>query len=836
MSNSGAREILRGGYLAGPFLIAAMMAAGAALGTGAPPRKQVSRLEVQPPGIRLVGPQATQRVLVTVALPDGSRRDITDEAAFRVADAKVAVVSPQEATIRPRANGTTAVAVRWNGLTARVPVTVAEANRPFVPSFEADVIPTLSRLGCSQGACHGAQQGKGGFRLSLRGYAPEMDFVTVTRQLGGRRISREAPEQSLLLRKPLMQNTAHRGGKRLDKDSPEYRLLLAWIAQGATGPTGKDAPLTRLVVLPPTRTMRPGQKQRLLVRAVYADGRTEDVTGRALFATNDVAVASVDEDGLVTQQRAGETAILAKYRDKLSVAVFTAPYAQKVSPAAFTAENNYVDRHASAKLRSLNIEPSPLCTDQEFLRRVYVDAIGTLPSEAEARAFLDSRDPKKRDKLIDALLQRPEFGQVWALKFGDLFVLRKEYLGRKNAMILQQWLTEQFNANRPWDKIVTDLLTATGDPYENRAGMFFISRTPQKENEKYWIRKAENTAEMTAQVFLGSRIGCAKCHNHPSEKTTQDDYYRFVALWQQVTGKGERGGVIPERIEATASGDVRHPRSGEVVRPQPLDGTRLTFVKDEDRRLRAVQWMIRRPEFSRSIVNRVWARCFGQGIIEPVDDVRSTNPAKNEPLMQALCRDFVSQGYDLKHLTATILKSRTYQRSAKPVKGNRFDTRYFARYPARRLGAEELVDAVAQVTGVPDKYQQLGLGTRALELADAEIPSLLLDTFGRPPRVMPSDSERTCSPAVSQALALLNSAAIQQKLKASQGVLPDLLKSGKTDAQVIESLFLRALARRPTAAETKALAAAVKTAPGREEGFQDVLWALLNTKDFLFNY
>ena len=815
-------------YLAAPLALA--VAAYAA------PRKapaSAARLEATPSAVRLTGPRATQRILVTAVLPDGTRRDVTDEAAFASSAPAVAAASVGE--VAARGDGQTTVVASWRGRKARVGVSVQGAKRPADISFAADVVPTLSRLGCSQGACHGAAQGKGGFKLSLQGYAPELDFVSITRHLGGRRISREAPERSLFLRKPLLE-VAHKGGKRLETGTREYDLLLAWLRQGAPGPAEKEPQISRLVVSPSERQMRPGEKQRLLVRAVYTDGRAEDVTRRALFVSNDLAVATVDETGRVTQRRAGETAVLARYRDKLTVARFVAPFDQAVSEAAYKPRNNYVDDHVNAKLRQLRIEPSGLCTDQEFLRRVYVDAIGTLPTEEEARAFHTDKDPKKRDKLVDALLQRPEYGMVWALKFGDLFLLRKEYLQRKNAMLLQHWLMEQFNANRPWNQIATDVLTATGDPEVNRGALYFISRAPQKEGEKYWVRKAENTAEMTAQVFLGSRIACAKCHNHPTEKTTQDDYYRWVSLWQQVTGKGERGGVIPERLEATASGDVRQPRTGELVEPLPLDRAKLMFAKDEDRRVKTVQWMVRQPEFARNIVNRFWARAFGQGIIEPVDDVRSTNPAKNEPLMKALCDDLIAHNYDLKHLMGTILKSRTYQLSSKPNKTNRIDTKLFSHYPARRLGAEEMVDALSQVTGVPEKFPNMPLGMRAMELADAEINSVMLDTFGRPARVMPADAERACSPAISQALALLNGEAVQQKLKSPDSVLVGMLKEKKPDAQVMDSLFLRALARRPTPAESKTLLTAIAKAPNRDEAFQDLLWALLNSKEFMFTY
>lgn len=822
--------LLAASYLVGPLALAAAVRVAAA------PPQQTVRLEVVPANVRLDGPAATQRLLVTAVSPNGARRDVTDTAVFRTTSPKVARLAASGEIAPGGSDGQAVVVASWNGRSARVPVSVTGAKTPFAPSFAGDVVPVLSRLGCSSGACHGAQQGKGGFRLSLRGYAPELDWIRITRELGGRRISREAPERSLFLKKPLME-VAHAGGKRLDKNSREHRILLSWLQQGTPGPTGKEPTLAKLIVLPGDRdSLKAGDKQRLLVRAVYSDGRAEDVTNRALFSSNDVAVATVDETGLVTQQRAGETAVVVKYRDKVAVARFVAPFVQAVNPAAFTARANFVDDAVNAKLRQIHVEPSGLCTDSEFLRRAYIDAIGTLPTAGEARAFLDDRDPDKRAKLVDALLQRPEFGLVWALKMGDLFVLRKEYLGRKNAMQFQAWLAEQFNANRPWDKIASDILTATGDPDENRAAFYFVSRAPQKDGEKYWIRKTENTAEMTAQVFLGSRIACARCHNHPTEKTTQDDYYHFVALWQQVTGKGMREGSIPERVEGTGNGEVRQPRTNELMEARPLDRMRLGFAKNEDRRVKTVRWMVKQPAFAQNIVNRVWARCFGQGIVEPVDDIRSTNPPKNQALMDALCRDFVARGYDLKHLMTTIMKSRTYQLSAVPNKTNRIDTRNFSHYPARRLPAEELVDALAQVTGVPDKFQNMALGARAIELADAEIPSLMLDTFGRPPRVQPSDTERACSPAVSQALALLNSEAVQQKLKSPDNVLVPLLKSESNDARVLETLFLSALARRPTPGENKTLLAAVKKAPSREEAFQDLLWALVNSKDFQFAY
>ncbi len=825
------------------FLIAILLVLAARVALAAPPHRQTGsvakisakpvRLAIAPSSVQLIGPRAVQRLLATAFFSDGSQQDVTDHATFINTSPKWATLVNGE--VAAKADGNGYVAAKWSGLTAKAAISATGTHQEIVYSFVNDVVPVLSRLGCSQGTCHGAAQGKGGFRLSLRGYAPEIDIVSITRQLGGRRISREAPASSLFLRKPLSE-VPHRGGKRLDRSSREYAILLGWLKQGTPGPTGKESPLAKLEILPGDRQMKPLEKQRLIVRATFADKSTEDVTARAIYGSNDVALATVDASGLVTMQRAGETAVTAKYMDKLAVVRVLSPFDQKVSDASYASANNYIDPLVNAKLKQLHIEPSGICTDSEFLRRAFLDAIGTLPTADEAKAFLDDHDLKKRDKLVDSLLQRPEYGEIWALKFGDLFVLRREYMQRKYAMMMQQWLAEQFNANRPWDKIATDILTAKGDLETSPGGYFFVSRAPQKPGQGYWVRASEPTAEMTAQVFLGSRIQCAKCHNHPTERYTQDDYYHYAALWQQLVGKGENDGGVPEKLASEDKSDIRQPRTNDIMIPRPLDRSDLGFGKDEDRRVKAAAWIVGQEEFSRNIVNRYWARCFGMGIVEPVDDIRSTNPARNEPLMHALCDDLHRHNFDLKYLLGTIMKSRTYQLSPVPTRTNKIDTRLCSHYPARRINAEELLDAVAQVTGVPDKFNGMGLGARASELADTEIPSLMLDTFGRPPRVQPSDSERSCSPAISQALAFLNSEFIQQKIKSSDCVLKPLLKSTKPDAEILDILYLSSLSRHPSPAESAALLAAIKQSPSREEGFQDALWALLNSKEFLFNH
>jgi ribosomal protein L10 len=714
--------------------------------------------------------------------------------------------------------------------------TLPVASPPPKISFTDDVVPTLARLGCSSGTCHGAAQGKGGFRLSLRGYAPELDYASITKQLGGRRITPTEPQASLFLRKPLLE-IPHRGGKIFDKNQPEYKLLLGWIEQGALSSTGAESPLASVTLNVSDKTMAIGQKMPLRVTASYENKREENVTKRALFASNDPAVASVDENGNVTLLRSGETAIVVKYRDKVAAVRVVSPYAQKTNPAVFTAKsNNYIDTHVLTKLQQLNIEPSGRCTDQEFMRRAYIDTIGTLPTEAEARSFLESKSPTKRAELVDSLLTRPEFGMVWALKLGDLFVLRKEHMQRRNAMQFQAWLADQFNNNVAWDTLTTQILTATGPLETNPATLFWISRVPMKPEQGYWIRATENSTEMIAQVFLGNRIGCAKCHNHPTEKYTQDDYYRFVTLFHQTSSSGESDEGLPIVLEAKFPNEMKNPRTGKAMLGCGLDRIPMTFAKDEDRRVQAARWVVEQDDFARNIVNRLWARCFGQGIIEPVDDIRSTNPAKNEPLMRALCADLRAHKFDIKYLLKTILASDTYQRSSVATPTNKIDTKNFSRYYARRLPAEELADALAQVTGVGDKYQGLPYGARAIEVSDAEIPSIMLDTFGRPARIQCAEGERSVTPALGQALALLNSEVVQNKLKSGECVIHPQNRGKQTDAKVLDSLFLSTLARYPKPQEYVTLTKIIGESKNKDEAWQDVLWALLNSKEFLFNH
>jgi hypothetical protein len=799
----------------------------------AEPAIRFEKLTLLPPRIRLGGPNAGHRVVVLGTTANGKTVDLTGKVRLVTGSLKVAAADGNR--VAARGDGKTALVATYGELTARSAVEVADAGAAPYQSFRNDVVPVLARLGCSAGTCHGANSGKGGFKLSLRGYAPELDFLWITRQFSGRRISPEEPEQSLFLRKPLME-VPHGGGQALTPGSPEHRTLLGWLREGAPGLAEAEPRLTALRALPGDRTYQPRETQRLIVQAEYSDGSTRDVTDRVLFRSNDSAVAEVSGDGVITAVGPGATAVQAKFGDLLAVVRATVPFPFKVDPAAYRRPGGVVDTPVLAKLRQLNLEPGGPCSDEEFLRRVFIDVLGTLPTSDEARRFLDDPAPDKRERLIEAVLQRPEYASIWALKLCDVSMVRKEHMGRKNTVALHQWLTEQFLANRPWDQLTADLLTATGAPEENPATLWWASRQSTRPNARGWVRHYELTGEVAAQVFLGQRIQCAKCHNHPTERYTQDDYYRFAAIFAQVNGEG-RADPIPDRFVATDPGEVRQPRTGQVP-AAPVGAAPLTVAEGEDRRVRFVEWLRGEGKdlFARAAVNRVWARLFGQGIVEPVDDLRSTNPARNEALLDALAREFIAHGYDLKHLIGVILRSRTYQTTSQATRHNLVDTQFFSRYPVRRLQGEELVDALAQVTGVPDRFATFPVGTRAIELPDSELPSQALDTFGRPTRVTPCDCDRNPAPSLSQALELFNGDALQAKLRHPEGIVLNLIRAARPESEAIEELYLRALSRRPTPRESEAVQQALLRSPNLQEGMQDLLWALLNTKEFMFQH
>lgn len=752
------------------------------------------------------------------------------------------------------------------------------------PSFQHDIMPLMTRYGCNSGGCHGKLVGQNGFRLSLRGYAPEFDFEYIARESRGRRINLTAPLQSLLLRKATGQEP-HGGGKRFDADSPAARVLANWISAGAQGPQPDETALLRIDVSPETRTLRIGESHQLLVTAVYSNGHRRDVTWLTRFATSDPGTLDVSPSGVATAIRHGETVVRAAFQDQVEIATLVTPFSEPNKPEWYATRNNAVDDHVFDKLAALHIEPSALCDDATFIRRVFLDAIGTLPTAVEVHAFLADGSPDKRTKLIDQLFDRPEFVDFWALQLGDLLQNRKErdhdVRGAKGVRAMHQWLREQLSSRASWRDIATAVLTADGPCDQNPAVGFYIVTVGEKEAEK------SEVADSVAQAFLGTRIGCARCHNHPLEKFTQDDYYHFVGFFSRVAldrKKPEDGGtklfvgnrhmlnlqrelqkkrdeldslkqaesVDAKKIDETAKRvsdlerqleqtrmspvAVSQPRTHERLVPRPLDRSPLDIPAGEDPRRSLVRWITdsANEQFSGAMVNRLWKHFLGVGLVEPVDDLRATNPPSNGPLWKTLNREFVSSGYDLRHVMRMIMNSRTYQLSSSTRESNFRDTRFFSHYYARLLPAEVLLDAICQTTGGPEQFVGYPLGVRAIQVPDPGVESYFLTLFGRSERTTACACERKTEVTLPQLLHLQNSEELYRKMKSADGAFAKLIASESDNGLVVDSLFLSTLSRLPGKEQRNTILELLQTGD-REEVLLDVFWALLNSKEFTFN-
>jgi hypothetical protein len=712
------------------------------------------------------------------------------------------------------------------------------------PSFLNDVEPLFTRLGCNQGACHGKGAGQNGFRLSLRGYAPELDYQWLTREYEGRRICLAVPEASLLLRKPLGQ-APHEGGKLFSEHSREHDVLLAWIRAGAPGPQVTDPTVKSLEVLPGNRALAPGQEQQMTVTAEYSDGSRRDVTWLTRFDSNDPGTAEVDARGLVRVRRNGETAVRASFQGLVSVVIVTAPFDRPVRADLLARRNNFIDDAVFNKLAALRIEPSDLCDDATFLRRAFLDTIGVLPTADEVRAFLADTRPDRRARLIDGLLERPEFVDYWALQLGDLFQNRKErdhdVRGTKGVRGFHEWLRAQVAANRAWDELARDVLTATGKATDNPAvGYYVVTVGEHREAER------SEVVASVAQAFLGSRIGCAQCHNHPLERYTQDDFYHFSAYFSRIKLERRDPRQGPTTLVVSAPDPnqnknpvgVTQPRTGKFLAPRPLDRSETDVKPGEDPRVKLGAWITnpKNESFSGAMVNRLWQHFLGVGLVEPVDDLRASNPPSNPELWQALNREFVGHKFDLKHLMRVILNSRTYQLSAATRPANEQDGRFFSHFYVRRLPAEVLLDALGRSTGVPDVFPGYPAGLRSAQLPDPALKSYFLTLFGKSERVTACACERNGEVTMPQLLHLENGDSVVQKIASPQGRLAGWLKAKRPDAEVIEEMFLDTLSRPPTAAERETVSRSLDTAGNREEFYRDLFWALLNAKEFAFNH
>jgi hypothetical protein len=708
---------------------------------------------------------------------------------------------------------------------------VCAAAPPDHPTFVRDIAPILNKTGCTSGPCHGSAKGKNGFKLSLRGYDAQFDYEALLYDLSGRRFNRADPAKSLMLAKPT-QEVAHGGGLRFEKDSDYYRTISRWIATGAPyGDPAKDA-VTSLEVTPREIHMaKPGESAQVKVVARFADGETRDVTREATVESNTPDVAKVDDASQVKGERIGEATLLVRYQGKFS----TIPVAVLNPKPGFVwkaeVQNNYIDRWIDEKLKRSKILPSGLTDDATFLRRVSLDLTGQIPTPEQVRAFLSDPAPTKlkRARLIDKLIASSAYVDHWTVKWGDLLQANRKYLGEKGVYGFQEWIRDSIAANRPYDKMVRDLLTAKGSSYDERAANYFRI-----------TRDAKPTMEKTTQVFLGVRMVCAQCHDHPFERWTQDQYYQMSAFFSAV---GLRAGYeVGEEIvfDQRADFELKHPKDGRAVKPEFLIASTspVTIPSDAKRREALADWLVSKdnPYFARAIVNRVWSYFFGRGIIDPVDDIRASNPPVNAALLDALTKDFIDHGFDLRHLMRTIANSRTYQASITSNEWNADDGINFSRAIPRRMSAEQLMDAVAIATGSRPNVPEVPDDLTAAQFVDPHIGKEgFLDVFGRPLRESACECERRSDFSLPQALNLVNGTTISDAVADPKGRVARLILSGKDDAAIAEELYLASLGRLPDKEES-ARAMAYLGGGARATRAQDLLWALLNSKGFLYIY
>jgi hypothetical protein len=797
-----------------------------------------------PSDVTLTGPHASQRLIFVSEEQGHAVADRTPDAKFTSSQPAVATVD-ERGVVRPVSDGEAVItATRGDRqATAKVKVTKAKAPTPF--SFTNDVIPLMTKVGCNSGACHGALAGKGGLKLSLRGYDPDADHFVLTRQALGRRIDRQEPSHSLMLLKPTTA-VRHGGGMRIDVDSDDYRLLADWIASGAPGPR-PDAPrIERLEVLPPEAVLKPKDRLQVIVRARYSDGHTQDVTHGAKFNSTEELVATVDAEGHVRVAGHGEAAVTVWYSNLVAAARIASPLPNAVDPKVFAEapRSNYVDDLVLKKLESLRIPPSPACTDAQFIRRAYLDAAGILPTPEEVRKFVADPAKDKRARLIDDLLKRPEFVDYWTYKWSDLLLVSTRKLPQQAVWAFHQYIRQSVADNKPWDRFAREIVTASGSDLDNGAAGYFVIH-----------KDISDLTEATSLTFLGMSITCCRCHNHPLEKWTQDQYWGMANLFSRVALKnGDRSDEV--LVQALPSGDVPHLRRGVPMPPAPLDAKPLPLDDPADRRAYFADWLTapENPYFAKALVNRVWHNFLGRGLVEAEDDLRQTNPPTNAELFDALVKDFVGHKYDVQHLIRTVMNSATYQRSAQPVSGNETDDRFYSHYLIRRLPAEVILDAYSQLTGVPTPFKEVAIGTtggtsatsayppgtRALQLPDTLVVSHFLDSFGRPERGQTCSCERQQDSSVGQALHLNNGQTLNDKLRAKNSRVEQWLNEKVSDEDAVKRLYLMALCREPTAEELKKFTALMTEGErdkgaGRREVLEDLFWAVLTGREFLFN-
>ncbi len=794
-------------------------------------------LAVEPSRVVLVGAVARQQLAVTLRCADGSLQDVTSQCRFAVEPDAIAVVAAG-GVVMPRIDGQAVLRVIFRDRSAQVNVRVVNAAAARKASFRTDVSPLLSKAGCNMGACHGNLNGKGGFRLSLRGDDPSFDHQALTRDQSGRRLSPIVPDHSLIVRKPAGESP-HEGGRRFRRDSIEAQTLLDWIGSGASDDQHIAPKVTSLRIFPRERTLAPGARdQQLIVTAEFDDGTTRDVSRQATYDVNDPTRVEVSVDGFVHARAACETAVAVRYLTGRG----TSRLAFLPDRPGFVwrglASNGPIDDLIFAKLKALRINPSPVCNDSTFLRRAYLDSIGRLPDPRETREFLDDRSVDKRSRLVDRLVDRTEFADFWALKWADLLRNEEKTMGDKGAWVFQRWLRDQIAMDAPFDELVRRIVAGLGSTWQNPPSSFYRTN-----------RDPMTAAESVSQVFLGIRLQCARCHNHPFDAWTQDDYFGLAAFFANIARK-QSSNVRKDDLDShEINGDeiiylaggsrIVQPRTGAVLEPKYLAGPQVDRAggAGENALDRLADWLTRKnPQFSRNLANRIWFHLFGRGIVEPVDDFRDSNPPSNPALLEALRARFEAGGMRLKPFVAWIMKSRTYQLNAAPEDTNAEDESNFSHATVRLVPAEVLLDAISQVLDVPERFPRAPGALRATQLPGAVPDNAFLKTFGKPDRLLTCECERSETTTLAQAFQMINGKTVERKLEMRSNRIGKRLESGSSDAELMNELYFAALCREPEDAERHAVAAHLDHARDRRQAWEDIVWALINSKEFLLRH
>lgn len=780
-----------------------------------------TRIAVTPAQVSLEGKDSSMQLLVTGYDAEDNPTDLTHLAKYSFSPGYISV--SRSGVVRSRKDGDGTVTVEFDKFTAVVPVKTSHTHARLTLNFENDIIPILSRYRCNTSGCHGKAEGQNGFKLSVFGFDPVADYQAIAMEGRGRRVFPGSPQASLLLRK-MSGGTPHGGGIPIPRERPEYRTIRDWIAQGLPVGSDEDATIVSLEMTPRQRIFKMGETQQLRAMATLSDGRQVDVTELTQFQTNSPNQAVVDALGHVTAgQSPGTAAVMATYMGRVDVLHVFVPREETIKSYPSSQQYNFIDDHVLNNLKKLNILPSGDCDDEQFLRRVYIDTIGTLPTAQEAREFLARKDLNKREQLIDQLLVRDEFSTYWALKWSDLLRVDRLALGHENAYLYYNWIRESFQQNKPLNQFARELLVAEGPLRESPAGLFYKAVPSAKR------------ASTLSQVFLGVRIECAECHHHPYDRWGQKDYFGMQAFFTQLQYKPSKVGEV---LLASGNPVTKHPRTGESVNAYALGTVMPEQSPEGDRRLVLAEWMTatNNPWFARNVANRTWAHFMGRGIVEPVDDVRLTNPPTNPALLEALSHHFVEADFDFRQLVKTILMSATYQRSPEVNPTNERDEQNYSRYLFKQLEAEVMLDAISQVTGRPEKFEGVPAGSRAIELWDSSVPNYFLKVFGRPVRATACECERVSEPTISQVLHVLNSPAIQKKLNHQDGRIRAIATKIADNKKAIEEIYLICFARYPNENELEAAVGHLENSDDRQLALEDVAWSVMNSLEFLFNH